>query len=263
MSEKVGTPVWVDYGSNDITACKDFYVGLFGWDLDPMGEDFGGYELLRRGETLVGGLMDVSGTTCPDGGPVPSEWGIFLAVDDLEARTATARAAGATVAMENMRVGELGRWTLLVDPTGAPVSMWEANELATFDRVEEPGSPVWFELVTKDFDAATRFYAEVFDFDITMQFEGEGFRYATNGPADTATSGICLAPWLGEDATGYWRVYFGVDGADAAAAKVTELGGRITDGPQDSPYGRVATVLDPEGATFQLCSMSEAVADAM
>ncbi|MDN5910313.1 MAG: hypothetical protein L0H76_12055 [Brevibacterium sp.] len=33
---------------------------------------------------------------------------------------------------------------------------------------------------------------------------------------------------------------------------MAELGGKALAGPEDSPYGRIVTVTDPEGATFQL-----------
>ena len=48
------------------------------------------------------------------------------------------------------------------------------------------------------------------------------------------------------------------DAADASLAKVKELGGKIIDGPDDSPFGRIATIADPSGAQLQLCAISEA-----
>jgi predicted enzyme related to lactoylglutathione lyase len=49
-----------------------------------------------------------------------------------------------------------------------------------------------------------------------------------------------------------WHVYFAVEDCDAACAKVTELGGSVVTPPEDTPYGRLATVKDPMGATFKL-----------
>ena len=261
MAKKVGTPVWLDYGTNNIAACREFYTELFGWQFEGLGSEFNDYSLVRRDDALVGGLMDVHGMQCPDGGPIPSEWGVFLAVDDLEDRCAKAKAAGGEVVMDGMAVGASGRWALVTDPTGAAVGMWEAQDLDSYDFVGEPGTPVWFELMTTDYEAATSFYRDVFDFDIQPMSDAGDMRYATNGPADAATSGICGAPWLGADDNSFWRIYFGVDGADAAAEKVAALGGKVTDGPEDSPFGRIVTVRDREGAVFQLCSMSEAVAE--
>lgn len=258
MTTKVGTPVWLDYGSNDIAACRTFYSELFGWQFEGLGPDFNDYHLVRSDGALVGGLMDVHERRCPAGGPVPSEWGVFLAVDDLEARCAKVEAAGGEVVMAATTVGTAGRFAVAVDPTGAVVSLWEAKEIESFDFTGTAGTPVWFELVTKDYAAATAFYREVFDFDIQPMVEDDTMRYATNGAGEAATSGICDAPWLGEGESSYWRIYLGVDGADSAAEQVTALGGQVEEGPEDSPFGRIVTVRDREGATFQLCSMSEA-----
>ena len=101
--------------------------------------------------------------------------------------------------------------------------------------------------MTTNYQAANEFYGKVFSFDITLM---EGFPYATHGEGDEAVAGICDASEWAQNS--YWRAYFNVEDADAAAAKVTELGGTVLAGPEDSPYGRIVTVTDPEGATFQL-----------
>ena len=43
---------------------------------------------------------------------------------------------------------------------------------------------------------------------------------------------------------------FGVDDADAIAARATELGGEVVVPPFDAPWVRTAVVADPAGATF-------------
>ena len=47
-----------------------------------------------------------------------------------------------------------------------------------------------------------------------------------------------------------WSVTFGVDDADATAAKAAELGGTVVVTPFDAPWVRMAVVADPQGATF-------------
>jgi predicted enzyme related to lactoylglutathione lyase len=49
-------------------------------------------------------------------------------------------------------------------------------------------------------------------------------------------------------------VYFSVEDADVAAARVTELGGTVARPPEDTPFGRLADVIDPTGAMFKLHS---------
>ena len=49
----------------------------------------------------------------------------------------------------------------------------------------------------------------------------------------------------------HWHVYFAVADADAAAAKVTELGGSVLVEPFDTPVGRMAVVARPAGRGVQ------------
>jgi predicted enzyme related to lactoylglutathione lyase len=60
------------------------------------------------------------------------------------------------------------------------------------------------------------------------------------------------AGFLPEGAPSHWAVYWEVDDADDAVAKVTSLGGSVVMNPTDTPYGRLATVADPAGAQFKL-----------
>jgi predicted enzyme related to lactoylglutathione lyase len=45
-------------------------------------------------------------------------------------------------------------------------------------------------------------------------------------------------------------VTFAVDDADAAAAKATELGGKVLVAPFDAPWVRMTVIADPQGASF-------------
>ena len=53
----------------------------------------------------------------------------------------------------------------------------------------------------------------------------------------------------------FWLVYFGAGNADAAAARVGELGGSTMAEPMDiGSAARIAIVQDPQGAVFALYS---------
>ena len=60
------------------------------------------------------------------------------------------------------------------------------------------------------------------------------------------------AAFLPDGVPSSWSVYFGTDDTDAALVRIAELGGSVLEGAQDSPYGRLATVADPLGATFRV-----------
>jgi uncharacterized protein len=48
----------------------------------------------------------------------------------------------------------------------------------------------------------------------------------------------------------HWSVTFGVDDADAAAGRASELGGEVVTEPFDAPWTRMAVIKDPHGAIF-------------
>lgn len=264
MTRPTGTTTWLDLSAQDLSAVTPFYTGLFGWELEDLGEEFHHYHLVRNGGKLVGGAMSVAGMTCPEGTPLPSEWGVYLTVDDVDARVEKAVAAGGGVMVGADDIGDSGRMAVVLDAVGAPIGLWQPRDLEGYEFTGAPGSPVWFELMTHRFEDASAFYTEVVDAQLVpmgeeMDGDGGGFRYVTNGGPESATWGLCdAAGMMPEEAMG-WRVYFGVESTESALARVRELGGSVLDGPIDSPFGRITTIADPEGASFQISAMSEAV----
>ena len=262
MTRSTGTTTWLDLGTTDLAAAKTFYEQLFGWDFEDTGEEMGHYHMIRKDGALVAGAMSVAGMTCPEGDPLPSEWGVYLAVDDLDARLALAEKHGATVVVPAGDVGA-GRFGVVLDPSHAVIGLWQAGGLDGYDFSGDPGTPVWFELMTQDFDKAVAFYTDVFDFrptPLTTEMDDPQSRYVTNAPGQEASSGICdVAGFFPADVGSFWRVYFCVEDCDATVDRVKELGGALLDGPIDSPFGRIATLADPTGASFQISAVSQAV----
>ena len=58
----------------------------------------------------------------------PAFWGVFLAVDDLDATAAKVEPAGGKVEAGPFDVMELGRMAAVQDPTGARVHLWQAKQ---------------------------------------------------------------------------------------------------------------------------------------
>ncbi len=63
----------------------------------------------------------------------------------------------------------------------------------------------------------------------------------------------CIA-WMvpAGEAGPHWHVSFSVADADAVAARTAELGGEVVVEPHDVPWVRMATLRDPQGATFSV-----------
>lgn len=254
MSQPLGTINWIDLGTTDAESAMRFYQGLFGWEFEDLGEEMGHYHFIRSGGALVGGFMDIAGMTYADGRPVGTSWDVFLSTPDIDRTWADAVANGADPVIPPSDSGEMGRNASFRDPSGAAVGLWEPGTVAGLEDTGDVGTSAWYELMTRDYDATSAFYTAVVDFRPVLMGEGEQqVRYATNGEGEHARWGMCdVGGMEPADAGSYWRVYFRVADTDAAVEQVARLGGELLDGPIDSPFGRVATVADPMGASFQL-----------
>ncbi|WP_309132713.1 VOC family protein [Brevibacterium sp.] len=243
-----GQPVWIDYVCHDLETTKNFYTQVFGWDIVDQGPDYGHYHQIMKGQHPVGGFMQAMNM---DGSPnpsIPASWTTYLHADDIEVTYTEAVKSGAEAITPPMAVGPHGQMAVIADPAGAGVGLWQPGQFSGFDTPLTPGTPVWFELMTVDFEKATDFYRNVFAWDL-VPVPG-GMNYSTHGAGESAVAGICDASdWTD---TSYWRTYFNVESVDGAAATIRELGGSVLDGPEDTPFGRIATIADPEGARFQL-----------
>ena len=114
------------------------------------------------------------------------------------------------------------------------------------------GTPCWYELATSEgsLGAAETFYGEVLGW--TCQGAGmEGFDYHLASAGGDMVAGLMAMPAEIGEMPPFWMIYFAVDEADAAAARIEAAGGRIHRAPADIPgTGRFAIAGDPQGAGF-------------
>jgi predicted enzyme related to lactoylglutathione lyase len=115
------------------------------------------------------------------------------------------------------------------------------------------GGFVWYELITRDPDAAARFYAEVVGWSIEVVPMPE-FDYCLAKVGDRRIAGIMPPPVdRPADVPDAWYGYVSVADVDASADALVAKGGTLHKGPFDIPeVGRMAVVADPQGAMFML-----------
>jgi predicted enzyme related to lactoylglutathione lyase len=111
---------WSELTTSDPTAASEFYGTLFGWKVQTMDMGTGPYRVLKVGDASVGGIMGK-----PPGAPagMPSMWGCYVTVDDVDATLAKAKSLGGSVLMEPMEVKGVGRMAVIRDPQGAMLSV--------------------------------------------------------------------------------------------------------------------------------------------
>jgi hypothetical protein len=77
------------------------------------------YTMIKVGEGTGGGLLK---NPMPN---APSTWVPYVDVADLKAATAKAKSLGAKVLKENVEVGNHGAFSIVTDPTGAFLGLWQ------------------------------------------------------------------------------------------------------------------------------------------
>jgi predicted enzyme related to lactoylglutathione lyase len=242
-----GTPNWVDLQTTDQAAAKAFYAGLFGWTYDDQPMDGGAvYSMAKLGGHDVAAIAPQSPELAAAG--APSMWNTYIAVDSADDAAAKVGAAGGKVAMEPFDVMDAGRMAFVLDPGGAAVALWQANQHIGSGLVNEPGAVIWNELITTDPSSAA-FYERVAGMTTSTMDMGQG-PYTLFMVGDQMVGGTTSPQMPGTP--NHWHVYFEVADADAAAAKITELGGTVLVPPFDTPVGRIAVAQDPQGAVFSI-----------
>jgi predicted enzyme related to lactoylglutathione lyase len=244
----VGAPCWIDLYTSDTAGASEFYGRLFDWNAEPPEEGFGGYFTFTKDGKHVGGCMHNDGQT-----GVPDVWTVYLMTDDIDAAAEATARHGGQVHLEPMAVAENGRMAMVADSGGASVGVWQPGTQKGFEVRDEIGTPGWFELHTRDYDASVAFYHDVFRWDAHSMSDTPEFRYTTLGEGDDMLAGIMDASaYLPEGIPAHWSIYFRVADADAALEQIVALGGTVVEPAKDTPYGRLAEAADPTGSRFKL-----------
>ncbi|WP_051681723.1 VOC family protein [Cellulomonas sp. HZM] len=250
-----GTPAWADLTIPSLDDAAAFYGPLLGWELVDGGAELGGYTFATVSGRRVAGLGEGSSAGTP-------AWCVYLASDDAVAGARSAVAAGARELVAPTNVPALGTMAVLADPTGAVVGLWQAGALTGWQVAQEAGAVVWVESMSHDQPTALAFYRSVTGLG-AQDMSGRGFVYAALAGAAGPVAGVGAygTGAAADDEPGRWTVYVGVRDTDEVVARVTDLGGTVDSGPQDSPFGRVAHLRGPFGERFAVISVPDELRD--
>ena len=264
-----GVPCWIDTSQPDPKAAVAFYSGLFGWEFEdvmPQGSE-AEYFIGRLGGRDAGAVGSI-----PEAAPQMAMWNTYIWVDSADEAASKVTDAGGKTLMEPFDVMDAGRMAVFADPEGAVFCVWQAKGNKGLQVVNEHGSLNFNGLNTRDVEGAKRFYGSVFGWTTlalgggaemwTLPGYGDHLEESdpeirkrvaeVGGPAGFEDVVASINP-IGDDqpdTPAHWSVTFGVDDADASAAKAAELGGKVVVAPFDAPWVRMTVLSDPQGATF-------------
>jgi predicted enzyme related to lactoylglutathione lyase len=112
--KKHGMFSWNELMTNDVEAAKQFYGELLGWSLQPFEGGDMEYTIAKVGDKEVAGIMALP----PESGGMPTAWGSYVTVDDVDARTARAESLGGKVCVPPRDIPNVGRFSVIGDPQG-------------------------------------------------------------------------------------------------------------------------------------------------
>jgi predicted enzyme related to lactoylglutathione lyase len=244
---------WYELMTTDLDAAEAFYTKVVGWKAQPFegGAGMPRYIVMNAGERGVGGLMTIPDEARRSG--MPPAWVGYIHTADVGASTEALMKAGGKVHRAPDDIPGVGRFAVVADPQGAMFMFLQPNGP---DQppvpMTTPGHIGWHELYTTNWQAAFDFYSSQFGWTkgdaMDMGPMGTYQLFKVNGEH---TGGMMNKPE--QIPVPVWQFYFNVDGADAAASRVTGNGGKVLMGPMEVPGGQwVVQCQDPQGAHFAL-----------
>jgi predicted enzyme related to lactoylglutathione lyase len=115
----MGNPfVHLELATPDLGKAKAFYEGLFGWQFadQDMGQ-MGVYSTFKPASGPGGGAYSMPG--------MAPGWLAYVGVEDIDESTEKARTLGATIVRDVTEIPHVGWMSILVDPTGATIALFE------------------------------------------------------------------------------------------------------------------------------------------
>ncbi len=111
IRDEANTLCWNELMTSDIVVARDFYKGLFGWNLELSPQ----YTEIHVGPVPVGGMMQITS----DMMGTPPNWSPYFSVDDCDGTVAKAKSLGAQIYVPPTDIPNVGRFSVIADPQGA------------------------------------------------------------------------------------------------------------------------------------------------
>lgn len=249
---KTGKFVWYDLMTSDDGAAKAFYTGVLPWGTQvwdgPMP-----YTMWTVQGTGIGGIMQL-----PAEAGAPPHWLGYVGSDDVDATAARAVKLGGKILRPADDIPNTGRFAIVADPQGAAFALYKsANPSDQGVAPDAPGSFSWAELNTTDYEAAWKFYQQLFGWKHSKSMDmgpevGTYFMFQCEGDGDRSMGGMSNAANM-MGAPAHWLFYANVTKPiEGALDRVKQRGGKLLMGPIEvhDSGGSIAICADPQGAYF-------------
>jgi uncharacterized protein len=251
-----GAFCWAELVTSDAEHAKRFYGELLNWTVRVNPSPQGDYLFfLADGKEVGAGYQGRAG--------VNPHWNVYFAVNDVDASTAVAEAAGAKTITKPFDAMDAGRLANFQDPQGALFTLWQARKMPGFMH-QGVGAFCWAELATPDPVASIGFYSKFLPWMTKPETGLDKAEYIELSVGGRSFGGAM--PMRGDMWKGvppHWMAYVAVADCDERAAKAKQLGATVCVPPTDIPnVGRFSVLTDAQGATFSIIHVTGMTATA-
>ena len=243
-----GRFVWYENLTLDAKAAIAFYTDVMGWKTQAFGD--GGYVMWVGSQGPLGGVYTLPEEAAKMG--APPHWIGNVQVDDVDRTAALAKELGGKVLKEPADVPTVGRYAVLGDPFGSVIAAFKPSQEMPLHDMNREGEVSWNELLTTDHLKAFAFYSQLFGWQKLNEMDmGPMGTYLIYGVGETQLGGMMTRP-ADNPMPPFWFYYVSTNDLDAAIARSTAHGAKVLNGPMDVPGGRVAQLMDSQGAAYAL-----------
>lgn len=119
---QAGTFVWNELATTNVQAAKDFYNKVFGWEYTDKKMDDMTYTIIKHNGKDFGGIWAIPSAQQSQ---IPPHWLAYILVEDVNKSLESAKKNGATILKPIQQAGDMGRFAIIQDPTGAHIALWQ------------------------------------------------------------------------------------------------------------------------------------------
>jgi uncharacterized protein len=246
-----GRFIWYELVTTDVEAATAFYTKVMGWGAWDASVPGKPYILFGDGKASISGLVPL-----PDDarqmGANPT-WIGYVGVDDVDATAQRITRLGGAVHVPPTDASDISRFSIFTDPQAARLALfkWLKPGQQPPAAPDAPGRVGWHELLAVDWEQAWDFYGDVFGWQKEHTDTCEAGTYQSFSGGGQMIGGMCTKP--ATIPAPFWLYYFNIGDIDATAQRVEAGGGRVLDGPVETPGGSwIIRCADPQGAVFGL-----------
>lgn len=231
---------------------KEFYKNIFDWNIKENNE-FLEYTVFCKNDNILLGMYDSDDEQLEI--DFSNTWTPFISVTDIEKTIERVVKNGGECLQESFEADNYGKAAIIKDPTGALISLWQANEYIGSELQREENTMSWCELYTTDIKTASEFYKKVFlwkaepfkiENELYMNFK-KGSSYVAGMREIEKEIGIKKSIWV---------MYIEVENCKKIYKKALKLGAKKVQDPtvNKENFGFVETAIlrDISGAIFAI-----------